>query len=154
MKYLIPLVALAALVVGLLWFFNRAPAVVAPKITVVTPKIPEVKIPAISTEAVQLGKDVTGWFASLTKSLGGITDAATADAALPILKEAAGKLDVVKTALDKLPAAGKASILSIIKSNLEGFKKVIATVTSIPGVGDKLKPVIDPIMSTLNALGG
>ena len=156
LKYLFPLLALAAVLGGLWWFFNQKPAVVPPAAKppiVVTPKAPEVTVPSIPTEAVKLGSDLSGWFTSLTGSLGGITDAATAEAALPKLKDAVSQLDSAKSVFDKLPAAGKSSIIAIITSNLGSIKDLIAKVASIPGVGDLVKPFTDPILNTLTALG-
>jgi hypothetical protein len=165
LKYLLPLLGLAAVLGGLWWFFNQAPAVVSPAVkppVVAIPNVPEVTmpaipavpaIPAIPAEALKLGGDLTGWFTSLTGSLGGITDAATAEAALPKLKDAATQLESAKSVFDTLPAAGKSSVLSIITSNLGVIKDLIAKVASIPGVGDLVKPFTDPILNTLTAMG-
>jgi hypothetical protein len=157
LKYLLPLLGLAAALGGLWWVFNQAPAVAPPPAVkppiVVTPKAPEVTIPSIPAEAVKLGSDLSGWFTSLTGSLGGITDVATAEAALPNLKDAVSQLDSAKSVFDKLPTAGKSSIISIITSNLGGIKDLIAKVASIPGVGDLVKPFTDPILNTLTAMG-
>ena len=165
LKYLLPLLGLAAVLGGLWWVFNQAPAVPAPAVkapVVVTPRVPEVtmptvpaipNVPAIPAEALKLGTDLTGWFTSLTGSLGGITDAATAEAAIPKLKDAVSQLDSAKSVFDTLPAAGKSSVLSIITSNLGVIKDLIAKVSSIPGVGDLVKPFTDPILKTLTAMG-
>jgi hypothetical protein len=153
LKYLLPLLGLAALG-GLWWFFNQAPAEKPP--AVVAPQLPEVampSIPAVPAEAVKLGSDLSGWFTSLNDSLGGIKDVATAEAALPKLKDAVGQLDAVKSVFDTLPAAGKSSVLSLITSNLGAIKDLIAKVASIPGVGDLVKPFTDPILNTLTAMG-
>ena len=155
LKFLLPLLGIAAaLGGGLWWFFNQAPAVKVP--AVAAPKLPEVAMPAIPkvpAEAVKLGSDLSGWFTSLTGSLSGITDAATAEAALPQLKDAVSQLDSAKSVFDSLPAVGKSSIVSIIASNLGGIKDLIAKVASIPGVGDLVKPFTDPILNTLTAMG-
>ena len=150
LKYLFPLLALAAVLGGLWWFFNQKPAVVPPA---AKPPIVVTPVPSIPTEAVKLGSDLSGWFTSLTGSLGGITDAATAEAALPKLKDAVSQLDSAKSVFDKLPAAGKSSIIAIITSNLGSIKDLIAKVASIPGVGDLVKPFTDPILNTLTAMG-
>ena len=165
LKYLLPLLGLAAVLGGLWWVFNQAPAVKAPAVkapVVVTPRVPEVtmptvpaipNVPAIPAEALKLGTDLTGWFTSLTGSLGGITDAATAEAALPKLKDAASQLESAKSVFDTLPAPGKTSVLSIITSNLGGLRDLIAKIASIPGVGGLVKPVTDSILNTLTAMG-
>jgi hypothetical protein len=154
LKFLLPLLGIAAALGGLWWFFNQAPAVKVP--AVAAPKLPEVAMPAIPkvpAEAVKLGSDLSGWFTSLTGSLSGITDAATAEAALPQLKDAVSQLDSAKSVFDSLPAVGKSSIVSIITSNLGSIKELIAKVASIPGVGDLVKPFTDPILNTLTAMG-
>lgn len=154
LKFLLPLLGIAAALGGLWWFFNQAPAVKVP--AVAAPKLPEVAMPAIPkvpAEAVKLGSDLSGWFTSLTGSLSGITDAATAEAALPQLKDAVSQLDSAKSVFDSLPAVGKSSIVSIITSNLGSIKDLIAKVASIPGVGDLVKPFTDPILNTLTAMG-
>ncbi len=148
-KYLLPFLAVAAILGGLWWFLNRTPAVVAPTVPAITmPSLPE-----IPNEAAQLGTDLSGWFTSLNDSLGGIKDVATAEAALPKLKDAASQLDAAKAAFDKLPAAGKSSISTLIASSLGSIKDLIAKLTSIPGVGDLVKPFTDPIVNTLTAMG-
>ncbi len=165
LKYLLPLLGLAALLGGAWWFFNQAPAVVVPPAKtpdVVAPSIPEVTLPAvpavpevptISAEAVKLGGDLTGWFTSLNESLGGIKDVASAEAVIPKLKDAVSQLDSAKSAFDTLPAVGKSSILSIVTSNLEALKDLIAKVTGIPGVSDLVKPLTDSLLKTLTSLG-
>jgi hypothetical protein len=156
LKYLLPLLGLAALG-GLWWFFNQAPADKAPVVqapAVAAPEVPEVAMPSIPAEAVKLGGDLSGWFTSLNDSLGGIKDVATAEAALPKLKDAVSQLDSAKSVFDTLPAAGKSSVLSLVTSKLGSIKDLIAKVASIPGVGDLVKPFTDPILKTLTAMGG
>lgn len=168
LKYLLPLLGLGALAIGAWWFLNQAPAVVVPPMktpVVVTPSMPEVTapvvpeipaipaVPTISAEAVKLGGDLSGWFTSLNDSLGGITDVATAEAALPKLKVAVSQLDSAKAAFDTLPAVGKSSILSIVTSNLGALKDLIAKVTGISGVSDLVKPLTDSLLKTLTSLG-
>ena len=162
LKYLLPLLGLAAALGGLWWFFNQAPADKAPVVkapvvkapAVAAPQVPEVAMPSIPAEAVKLGGDLSGWFTSLNDSLGGIKDVATAEAALPKLKDAVSQLDSAKSVFDTLPAAGKSSVLSIVTSNLGSIKDLIAKVASIPGVGTLVKPFTDPILKTLTAMGG
>ena len=160
LKYLLPLLGLAAALGGLWWFFNQAPADKAPVVkapAVAAPQVPEVampSIPEVPAEAVKLGSDLSGWFTSLNDSLGGIKDVATAEAVLPKLKDAVSQLDSAKSVFDTLPAAGKSSVLSIVTSNLGSIKDLIAKVASIPGVGTLVKPFTDPILKTLTAMGG
>jgi hypothetical protein len=165
LKYLLPLLGLIALLGGGWWFLNQAAPVVVPPVktpVVVAPSIPEVTlptvpavpaVPTVSAEALKLGGDLSGWFTSLNESLGGIKDVASAEAAIPKLKDAVSQLDSAKSAFDTLPAAGKSSILSIVTSNLGALKDLIAKVTGISGVSDLVKPLTDSLLKTLTSLG-
>ena len=70
--------------------------------------------------------------------LTGVKDVASAEATLPKLTELLPKIDGIKSLTDKLPAAGKDSIKSMIGSQLGSLNDLIAKVTAIPVVGDKL----------------
>jgi hypothetical protein len=107
-----------------------------------------------SVEVTKLGSSLSSTFTSLTEAMTGIKDAASVDAALPKLKDIDGQIDVAKAGFDKLPTTGKATIGAMVRAALEKLKQIVTRVLAIPGVGDKVKPVIDPIMTKLAALGG
>src|SRR5262249_48605470 len=66
----------------------------------------------------QLSGDLAGAFSSLTDTLSGIKDEASAAAALPKINDLSGKLDRAKETMDKLPADGKSTISSIVQAAL------------------------------------
>jgi hypothetical protein len=101
-----------------------------------------------------LTSDLTGDFKSLTGSLAGINDAASAAAALPAITALSGKLDGMKALMDKLPEAGKTKIMELIKSNLGEVENHFAKLMWIPGVGDKIKPAVDGVIEKLASVGG
>jgi hypothetical protein len=101
-----------------------------------------------------LTSDLTGDFKSLTGSLAGINDAASAAAALPKITELSGKLDGMKALIDKLPEAGKTKIMDLIRSNLGEVENHFTKLMWIPGVGDKIKPAVDGVIGKLASLGG
>ncbi|MCF6190422.1 MAG: DUF937 domain-containing protein [Cocleimonas sp.] len=96
-----------------------------------------------------IGKEVTSVFGSLTGSLGSITDAASAKAALPQIGEATDKLGNIAGMLDKLPAAAQAPVKSAIASSITPLKALIDKVGAIPGVGDVIKPAIEGLAAKL-----
>lgn len=159
MKWLWPLIGVAALVGILWWLFGRGqpennadapPAVVAPE-----REAPVVDAPAETTPAPEVAKlsgDVSGVFTSLTDILTGVKDAATAEAALPKLKEASGKLDTIKEAFSTLASPGKSTIAALVKAGTGKLNDLVAKILAIPGVGDLVKPVIDEITTKLAAL--
>jgi hypothetical protein len=105
-----------------------------------------------SVEVTKLGSDLSGMLGSLTDTLTGVKDAASAEAALPKLTDLNGKLDDAKVSWDKLPEAGRTAINSALKSALASLKELVNKVLEIAGVGDKIKPVVDPIMTKLASL--
>lgn len=108
--------------------------------------IPEIDI-------TKFGGDMTGLFGKLTDTFKGITDVPTAEAAVPGLKDLAGILDGYKATADKLPDAGKATVKEMVGTNLGTLQPIIDTVLAIPGVGDILKPIVEPMLKTLSSLG-
>ena len=109
-----------------------------------------------ATDAIDLtafGGDVSGLFGKLTDSFKGITDVPTAEAAVPGLKDLAGILEGYKATADKLPEAGKTTVKEMVGTNLGTLQPIIDTVLAIPGVGDILRPIVEPMLKTLSALG-
>ena len=109
-----------------------------------------------ASDAIDLtafGGDMTGLFGKLTDSFKGITDVPSAEAAVPGLKDLAGILDGYKATADKLPEAGKATVKEMVGTNLGTLQPIIDTVLAIPGVGDILRPIVEPMLKTLSAFG-
>ena len=109
-----------------------------------------------ATDAIDMtafGGDVAGLFGKLTDSFKGITDVPTAEAAVPGLKDLAGILEGYKATADKLPEAGKTTVKEMVGTNLGLLQPIIDTVLAIPGVGDILRPIVEPMLKTLSALG-
>jgi hypothetical protein len=101
-----------------------------------------------------IGEDVTSFFKSATETLSGIKDAATADAALPKLKELDTTADGLKKAFGLVPQEGKAVVKTLFTDGITKLKELIAKITALPGVGDKIKPVVDSLMAKLNGITG
>jgi len=109
-----------------------------------------------ATDAIDLtafSGDMTGLFGKLTDSFKGITDVPSAEAAVPGLKDLAGILEGYKATADKLPEAGKATVKEMVGTNLGTLQPIIDTVLAIPGVGDILRPIVEPMLKTLSAFG-
>jgi len=109
-----------------------------------------------ATDAIDMtafGGDMTGLFGKLTDSVKGITDVPSAEAAVPGLKDLAGILEGYKATADKLPEAGKATVKEMVGTNLGTLQPIIDTVLAIPGVGDILRPIVEPMLKTLSAFG-
>ena len=95
-----------------------------------------------------------GVFSSATDALGGITDVESATAAIPALEEIGGSLGGLSDTIGGLPDAAKGPIASVVGTGIEALQPIIEKVTAIPGVGDLITPVIEPMMEMLQGLAG
>jgi hypothetical protein len=161
MKWLIPLLALGALGLLLWWLLPTAtttpPAVTnaeAPaepaRVTVKAPVPEPAKVPG--PEVTPLSTELTDTFKTLTETLTGVKDVPSAEAALPKLQDLIPKLDAAKAKLAQLTDTGKAAITTLVKSSQAKLKELVDKVLAIPGVGEKLKAVVDSIMAKLSDL--
>jgi hypothetical protein len=105
-------------------------------------------------QASKVSSELAGTLSSLTDALTDIKDSASAEAALPKLKDINDKLDVSKEMMLGLSDTGKSTIRSLVQAALAKLKEVANKVVAIAGVGDKVKPVVDSILGKLTALAG
>ncbi|HEV7260189.1 MAG TPA: DUF937 domain-containing protein [Bosea sp. (in: a-proteobacteria)] len=159
---------LAALAVGW-WFFGRhTPSVVDQARTIPGQAMQSTQsiigqLGSTATQAMQtlqnvtaggvnIGTEVQSAVDGLANSLRGITDAASARAALPRLQGVATQFDKVKAVVDQMPTSARtalATLITALRPSLEGlFNKVLA----IPGVAEIAKPTIDGVRANLDAL--
>lgn len=110
-------------------------------------------VDAEATEATAIGTSFNESVQFLTKTLGEVKDAATAEAAAPEIAKTGLQLDEIKGKLSKLAAgAGKDALVSTIKVAADKLKELADKVLAIPGVGEKLKPTVEIILDKLKAL--
>ncbi len=102
--------------------------------------------------AAEAGKQASAALAALTASLSSVTDAASANAALPKLREAAGQVDKLGALVNGLPADAKKTIAGPIAAALPSLRQLIEKVLAMAGVGDVLRPVVAPMLDKLDAL--
>jgi hypothetical protein len=163
LKWALPLAALAALVLGAFLFWPKS----APPEREVVPTVHEEPIPPANpttTDVVAaenplaitntVTKDLSGDFASLTDTLGRIKDVASAEAALPTLYDLSGKLDGLQAMVAKLPAGGRGPINALVASAQGKLVDQLNRVLMIPGVGEKLRPVLEMIVDRISSVGG
>lgn len=182
--WLWPAVAIVALAVLAWWFMGRSPTpeiATAPKPAATTPAAPAASAPAPTQQTAPatqqaapppatpapaatagVAPDVSGTAASvaaatvgaLQQTLAGVTDAASAKAAEAKLKEAASQVDKASAAIMALPEAARKTVATQTKPAVGKLQEQVTKLLGVPGVGDVLKPILDPIMSKLNAIAG
>jgi hypothetical protein len=108
--------------------------------------------PSLTVGGVNLANELSASVDSLKSVLPGITDAASARAALPAIREATSKLNEVSSLIAKLPPDGRAALGRTVASAMPTINQMCDKVLAIPGVGDVAKPVIDELKGQFDAL--
>lgn len=159
LKTLLPL-ALLALVAFAAWQFFRKPAEqrvgeqVASNETQHTVRRPVIEEPVPLPDATRVSGELKSFFTNTTDTLTGITDAATAETALPKLTELNTQLDGITKLHQKLPDTARSSITTLITEQLSPLTQLIEKVLAIPGVKEKLEPVLNGLQEKLKTLNG
>ena len=176
-KYLIPVGALAALVIIAMNFLGGSSdnvndtvsdttgaATDAAATTTETATGAATDAAATATEAVEgaagsidiegVGGQLTDMFGGATDALSGITDVASAEAAVPALQSAGENLGGLSGQLEKIPEAARGPLTSIITNGVSALQPLIESATAIPGVGPIIEPIVNPMMETLQGFAG
>ena len=106
----------------------------------------------LTVGGVNLANQVNTSVGTLKSVLPGITDSATAQAALPKLHEATAQLTEVSTLATKLPPEGKSTLAKLIAAARPSIDQMCDKVLATPGVGDIAKPAIDELRAKLDTL--
>jgi chromosome segregation ATPase len=106
---------------------------------------------ALTVEGVDLGKEVGTSVTDAVSTLEGVTDKASAEAALPDLKAVETKLDGLSGKVEQLPQDAKKSLASLLGDSLPELQDLVNKVEGIEGVGPVVKPTLDGIMTKLDA---
>jgi hypothetical protein len=152
LRWLIGLLALA-LLAWLLWQYLLRDRMEEEAVAPTTPPA-TVGEPAqnLVVDDVNIGQEVTNAFEGATAALNDVTDAASAEAALPRLNEIDANLDRLGGLAGQLPAEGKSALAALINGALPELEALIARVTEIPGVGDVIGPVANGLLDKLRAM--
>lgn len=103
-------------------------------------------------DGVDVGKQMTGTLDGLKTELAGITDVASAQAAVPKLQATATAIDGVSGMMAKLSPGQKTALAAMVTAALPAIREAANKVLAIQGVGDVAKPVIDSVIAKLEAL--
>jgi len=157
--WLLPLAVLVLLGIGG-WYFlgnqaaeapqGEAPAVanagaVPAQPGLAKPKEEKVEIPT----ADEVVKGLDEVYATATKQLESVKDEATAATATPALTGLAAHIDAAKVLWDKLPQEAKDAVKSSTSEKFGTFKTLVDKTLELPGVGAKLKALLDSLIAKL-----
>jgi hypothetical protein len=139
--WLIPLLAIVAV---LIYLFAK------PAEQVVQPSVPT--IPSLTVGGLDIGKQVTDSITNLRTTLAGITDAASAQAALPKLREVTTQIDKVDALLGQLSPEQRKVLAGVVNPLMPTLNQLFDKVLTIPGVAELLKPTIEALRAKLAVL--
>ncbi|MHB8972890.1 MAG: hypothetical protein ACYC3X_17660 [Pirellulaceae bacterium] len=180
--WLVPLLGLAAIVAGGSWWMNRprpalkpatpaagtaresTPAKSTPE-KIAEPAVPGPTMPepAASGPAASSGTDagvealaqtLRNLFDGAGKTLETVTDAATAQAALPKLEAMGTEIDGLAAAFKGLPEPAQPLLKTLVKTSTAVLQEKANKVLGLAGVSDVLKPIVAAMVQKLMALVG
>jgi hypothetical protein len=147
LKWAIP----AVIVAGLGWYFlgNSTPEM---------PEMPNVAELAAGQDfnvgGVDLGEKFGGVMGGLTDTFGGITDQASAEAALPSLEGATTQLGEIGDMVGQMPDTAQTAFGGIVGTALGALRPMIQSAIDASGAGAILQPVADGLLAKLEAMAG
>jgi hypothetical protein len=145
--WLIPAAVVAAV---LIFLVSRPPEQIAPQAGT-TGEQAGTSGQAVRTANLDFDKQVTDTIAGLRTTLGGVTDAASARAAMPKLQEAATQMDKLNGLRGQLSAEQRKAVASLINPTMSSLNQLFDKVLAVPGA-EELKPTVDALKAKLAAL--
>lgn len=106
----------------------------------------------LTVGGVDVGKQTTDNLSNLRTTLSGVTDVASAKAALPKLQEVTGQIDKTGAMMGSLSADQRQGIANIVNPAMPAVNQLFDKVLAIPGVDEVLKPTIDSVKAKLATL--
>ena len=137
----IPALVVAAL---LLWLFAR-PAEQVVQQGVTTGQ-------SLMVGGTDLGKQVTDSISGLRTTLTSVTDTASAQAALPRLRELTAQIDKASAMAGQMSDAQRKSLAGLVSPFMSALNQQFDRVLAIPGIGEIIKPTIDMLRAKLSML--
>ena len=108
--------------------------------------------PNLTIGGIDVGREISTQLGTLRTTMEGVTDAASAQAALPRLESVSTALTPVVSAIGQATTEQKAAVTSMVAPLMQTINPMIDRVMAIPGVGDVLKPAVDTLKTKLTAL--
>jgi hypothetical protein len=84
---------------------------------------------------------------TLSDTLGGITDRASAEAALPALQEIEGEISTLGSQFSALSEEAQSTVSGLVSAAMPQFTQTIESLLSENGIAEVVKPVFDGIMA-------
>jgi hypothetical protein len=150
-RWLVPLIIVAALAFLISQFFKPKETETPTQAPVVTQTPAQAPAAPQADIAAKFSTGVTGVVNDVTQTLTGIHDAASANAALPKLRDVSTQLDTLKSWWAQVPDAAKPAIKTALSAAVSPVEDLLGKATAMPGVGDVIQPVATEILGKLKS---
>src|SRR5262245_34085206 len=107
---------------------------------------------SLTVGGIDLGKQVTDSLNTLRTTLTSVTDPASAQAALPKLREATAQIDKASGMLGQLSDPQRKVLTKLVSPSMSTLDALFDKVLAIPGVAEIIKPTIDTLKAKLAIL--
>jgi len=145
MKWVVPIIVIVLAVLFLPRMCRKAPDAARE-----VQRGVESAVSALSAEGTKFVTDAGTLIKDATVAVVAIKDEASAAAALPTLQGFNTKLADMKTLWAKLPASAQKLVGDNLRPLIAKLRSALQPVLAIPGVGPKLKPVVDEMLRGLD----
>jgi hypothetical protein len=106
----------------------------------------------LTVGGVDIGKQTSDSLSTLRTTLSGVTDVASAKAALPKLQQVTDQIDKTDGMIGSLSADQRKGLANLVTPTMSAVNQLFDKVLAIPGVGEVLKPTIDTVKAKLATL--
>jgi hypothetical protein len=106
----------------------------------------------LTVAGVDLGKQTSDSINSLRTTLSGVTDVASAKAALPKLQQLTDQMNKTDGMLGSLSADQRKTLAGLVNPSMPEVNQLFDKVLAIPGVSEVLKPALDTVKAKLATL--
>jgi len=110
------------------------------------------KLPEGLGAASDVVKGLAGMFGDMTRTFEGITDEASARAALPEFEKFGPRLSDLEKETAELPEQSRSLVAEFVAKGISVLAPMIDTAMKIPGVKELLGPVVGPLVETMSKL--
>jgi hypothetical protein len=138
------LIPAAAIIAGVAYWLNEPAQQVLREHVVTTQDL--------TVGGVDLGKQASDNLSGLRTTLSGITDVASAKAALPKLQQVTDQLDKTRGLIGSLSPEQRKVLADQVNPAMLAVNQLFDKVLAIPGVEEVLKPTIDTVRAKLTTL--
>jgi hypothetical protein len=137
LRWVLPVLGVVILAALLWWLLGQRP------MTVTTPPVGTDRVAALTGQ-------VTDFFRSATDTFTGVKDTASAEAAIPKIRDLSSRLDSLRGSVDQLPSDARGRIAAQFTDLRAKLTPVVDSVLAMPVVGDRLKPLIAELRTKMN----